>query len=87
MYICPYTIHICTHTSKNMHMQTCTMQHIHTHEKKREERGKEREKEKEREERKNRNRRPMVRPLLCQYGQGIKYEDNEVEKWVEMQSL
>ena len=33
------------------------------------------------------NRRPMERPLLYQYGQGSKYEDNEVEKWVKIQSL
>lgn len=71
-----------------MHMQTCTMQHIHTHMKKRERKGGRRERSRKREkERKNRNRRPMVRLPLYQYEQGIKYEDNEVEKWIETQSL
>jgi hypothetical protein len=74
-------------TSKNMHIQTCTMQYIHIQKKRERKRGKEREVEERRRKKTASNRRPMERPLLYQYGQGSKYEDNEVEKWVKIQSL
>lgn len=70
-----------------MHIQTCTMQYIHIQKKRERKRGKEREVEERGRKKTASNRRPMERPLLYQYGQGSKYEDNEVEKWVKIQSL